>query len=212
MTRQMTRVRTLDPLAQKLMNLGVSIDALCTTFKRENLSHFTEFLKKEKFMTEGGHPKVIVFHPAASRNSGQNFDNAGYCGLVYNLFLKEAILLGNDKCRQLRLNTPYRYTRLTTEEFTPLWEAFPIAASPMVFHPDFCAWTEVDPSDHYRDRERREEVEWYIRREFYDNGLSIVLKSNLPLNKISGGWDSEFLRMLNSNAVHFPITAPRDYI
>ena len=212
MTRQITRVRQIDPLSRKLMNLGVSMGAVRTTFKREGLSEYTEFLEREEFMTERGHSKVIVFHPSPATQKRQQFDNAGYCDLVYNLFLKEAILLGNDKCRQLHLNDPYRYTSLVTEELTPLWEAFPIVASPIVFHPDFCGWTEVDPADHYRDRPRREEVERYIKRELFHEGISVVLKSNLPLDKIEGGWDKDFLRILNSNAVHFPITAPRDYI
>ena len=210
MTRQMTLVRTIDPVSKKLMKYGVSMGAVRTTFKREGLNEYTEFLEQEEFMTEGGHSRVIVFHPAFSRQDRQQFDNAGYCDLVYNLFLKEAILLGHSKIRELYLNDLYLATRGRISEDITLPSAFPIVASPMGFHPDFCSWREVSPEAHYSDRPFREEIERYILKELYDEGLSIVLQSDHPLDGISGGWSKKFLSILNSNATHFPITAPTE--
>lgn len=198
-----------------LVNHGVAPEALYTTLKKEGKSSLTRILTEEDFYDNNGRTRWFVFYPKWSTKRNVLRKNLLYCDLIFNLFLKEYLIL-TKKGKVAGVNDLYSdilsagsdteyaigrdlRTRITTTDG-------------LTFIDDFVEHVEQENIVH---RTNGVPIQETFGRAMLHSGrysnTGFVLQSVVPPEKINGGWPDRIMsRILSPTTRVIEIEAPGD--
>lgn len=200
------QLKVLDRTAKNLLSRGVSFPALRTTLVNEGREDIRNFIQQKQYLIDYGAVRPVVFCSAHCSSNEQRINNAGYCDLLFNLFLKELILSGHDSC--MTSIREIRRVIIANPEVLPVSRLLHLS-KPFAFYPDF--YPLITHSDRYpKEPWVLEDVEAHILESYYEHNVGPVIQSCVPLSKIEKDWSPKLLGIVSKDAIIFEITAPKE--
>lgn len=205
----------LDDISKRLIASGVSREALKTTLEREGRSDLRELLTQELYVDDTGAVRPVVFSPFPAKSHETYLRNAAYCDLVFNLFLKEALIIDGYSSGVITVQSLYNARmpdlRGSTVDVLPMGSLISFDSgnyAPFAFYPDFHP-RELD-TYRFSHIHVTDEIEEFILSRLYSQNIAPVLQSCVPLRQIKKDWSPKFLGILENISLVFEIQAPKE--
>lgn len=194
----------LDKTSIRLLDAGVSRQALYTTLVKEGRSDLRDIIQEGLYINDKGDAQWMVFYPAQSKNRAKFLANVAHCDLIFNLFLKESWLYGLRTGKFDVLDMYQEYDReacyLVKEDASPKHRY-----SPYVFISDF--YPERRDGPRFERVDAHEAFFSYMRYRYYQDNVGFVLQSVVPPMQIDNWWPPLLVSMLQKNAMMFEIAS-----